>query len=208
MKNPEEAIERVLSGLREVEVPQGMERRVIEAVQARALERRGWSVAGLLGARPWTVAVAGVVMVALVAAVALHRKSPARHEVAGLIPHPSLIAPDRAPDRAPDAPVTSPQSLGPSGESAVMARRRDTGVAMPEPLSAEDALALSEMLAPSKPAPPLPLTHQERLLAEAVHQAAPEELSSLRPEVRAREMELSKAEFHDFFEPPPVKDNE
>ncbi len=80
--------------------------------------------------------------------------------------------------------------------------------AKPEALSAEDALAVSEMNAPSKPAPPLPLTHQEKLLAEAVHQAGPKELSSLSPEVRARQMELSKAEFHDFFEPAPAKDNE
>jgi hypothetical protein len=64
------------------------------------------------------------------------------------------------------------------------------------------------MNAPSRPAPPLPLTRQELLLAEAVHQAGPEELSSLSPEVRARQMELSKAEFHDFFEPPPAKGNE
>jgi hypothetical protein len=75
-------------------------------------------------------------------------------------------------------------------------------------LSAEDALALSEMLAPSRPAPPLPLTHQEELLAEVVNRGGPEELSSLRPDIRARQMELSKAEFHDFFEPPPAKDNE
>jgi hypothetical protein len=87
-------------------------------------------------------------------------------------------------------------------------RHGHAGKATPEPLSSEDALALSEMLAPSKPAPPLPLTHQERLLAEAVNRGGPEELSSLRPDVRAREMGLSEAEFHDFFEPPPAKDNE
>jgi hypothetical protein len=64
------------------------------------------------------------------------------------------------------------------------------------------------MNAPSKPAPPLPLTHQEKLLAEAAHQTGATDLSSLRPEVRDRQMELSKAEFHDFFDPPPAKDNE
>ena len=72
----------------------------------------------------------------------------------------------------------------------------------------QEALAVSEMLAPSKPAPPLPLTHQEKLLAQVVHQGQPEELATLRPEVRAKQMEISKAEYKDFFEPPPVKDNE
>jgi len=64
------------------------------------------------------------------------------------------------------------------------------------------------MLAPSKPAPPLPLTRQEKMLAEVVHRGEPEELASLSPEFRAKEMELSRAEFSDFFEPPPAKDNE
>ncbi len=64
------------------------------------------------------------------------------------------------------------------------------------------------MLAPSKPAPPLPLTRQEKMLADVVHRGEPEELASLSPEVRARQMELSQAEFHDFFEPPPAKASE
>ena len=78
----------------------------------------------------------------------------------------------------------------------------------PEDITDLDALAISEMNAPSKPAPPLPLTHQEELLSETLHQTGPKDLSSLRPEVRAKLMELSKAEFHNFFEPPPAKDNE
>jgi len=200
MKSPEEAIERVLSALRDVETPQGMERRILEAAQARTLERKGSTVAALLGARPWAVAVAGVVLLSLAASVALHRKGHGRRESAGVIPQPAL--------RAPEAPETSGQMLIPEGGRGALRRHGHSGKATPEPLSPEDALALSEMLAPSKPAPPLPLTHQEVLLAEAVNRGGPEELSSLRPDVRAREMELSKAEFHDFFEPPIAKANE
>jgi len=108
-------------------------------------------------------------------------------------PHPAIILDPPSPYRAPARDVH-----GVKASSAPHAH----------PLSDEDALALSEMLAPSKPAPPLPLTSQEKLLAVVVHHGEPEELASLRPEVRARQMELSKAEFHDFFEPLTAKANE
>jgi hypothetical protein len=204
MKNPEDAIEQVLTALRDVETPQGMERRIFEAAQARTLERKGPTVAALLGARPWAVAVAGVVLLSLAASIALHRKNPGLRESAGVIPQPAL----GAPGRASEALVTSSEGLRPRDGIPVVHPQSHTRGAAPKPLSDEDALALSEMLAPSKPAPPLPLTHQERLLAEAVSRGGPEELSSLRPDVRDREMELSRAEFHDFFEPAPAKGNE
>jgi len=86
--------------------------------------------------------------------------------------------------------------------------RKDQTVPQAQPLADEDALAISEMLAPSKPAPPLPLSRQEQLLAEAAHQADPEELASFNPDERARQLEISKSEFHDFFAPPPAKDSE
>src|SRR5580700_4931897 len=43
MKNSEEAIERVLAGLREVETPDGMERRILDGLEGRAAQARsGW----------------------------------------------------------------------------------------------------------------------------------------------------------------------
>lgn len=203
MKHPEEAIERVLAGLREAEAPQGMERRILQAAQAQAVERKSWTVAAWLGARPWAVAAAGVVMLSLAASFAGHGRGRNRIEVASVKPNIMSTA------VAPAARLEEVHTEGrPKRERGALSRRSNAGEAKPEPLSAEDALAVSEMNAPSKPAPPLPLTRQEKLLAEAVHQAGPEELASLRPEVRDRQMELSRAEFHDFFEPPPVRANE
>ncbi len=40
MKNPDEAIERVLAGLRDAESPEGMERRILDAMQHGASEKR------------------------------------------------------------------------------------------------------------------------------------------------------------------------
>ena len=44
MKNSEEAIERVLAGLREVETPEGMGRRILNGLEGRAAvrTRSGW----------------------------------------------------------------------------------------------------------------------------------------------------------------------
>ena len=74
MKNADETIERVLAGLREVEAPEGMERRIVEAMRgacsgAARMEADGaddsaepdWERRGL------TTAVAGVVVLSLAA---------------------------------------------------------------------------------------------------------------------------------------------
>jgi len=196
--NSDEAIDRLLTGLRNAEPPQGMERRVLEAAQARVAERNGWMDAVLVRSRPWAVAAVGVVILSLAASNALHKR--------GRIERTSVKTPIASRALTQAAQLEEAPAVGrPRREEVSLPRPSE---AKPEVLSAEDALAVSEMNAPSRPAPPLPLTRQEELLAEAVHQAGPEELSSLRAEVRARQMELSKAEFHDFFEPPPAKANE
>ncbi len=74
-------------------------------------------------------------------------------------------------------------------------------------VSGSDAIALSEMHAPSHPAPPLPLTPQEKLLLRIAHKGDPVELAMLRPEIRARQQAEGKAEFEKFFELPTSGDN-
>ncbi len=62
MKNSDEAIERVLAGLRDVEAPAGMERRILDGLEERAARRAwgglalvwaglAWSSGGLCGLR-------------------------------------------------------------------------------------------------------------------------------------------------------------
>ena len=199
--NPDAAIERVLNGLAGVEAAPALEQRVLSAVQQRAVERqepRSAAFSTLIHWQRWPIA-ACVIVLSFVASVTVRKRHEPRHEDAVSKPH---ALPDAT--AAPPIEVAATQARQPVITPSP--RRKDD--AKPEVLSQEEALAISEMNAPSKPAPPLPLTHQEKLLAEAVHQASPTELSSLRPEVRARQMELSKAEFHNFFEPSPAKDNE
>jgi hypothetical protein len=66
MENSDEAMERVLAGLRGAEAPAGMERRILEATRNGAAKRRQRSVAmpwRLAGWENWAIAVAGVIVV-------------------------------------------------------------------------------------------------------------------------------------------------
>jgi hypothetical protein len=66
-----------------------------------------------------------------------------------------------------------------------------------------DSVALEEMHAASRPAPPMPLTEQERLLLRLVHKDDPVELamldSMLDSKLRALQDSEDKAEFQRFF---------
>jgi hypothetical protein len=62
-----------------------------------------------------------------------------------------------------------------------------------------DSAALEEMHAASYPAPPMPLTEQERLLLRLVHKDDPVELAMLDPKLRALQDLEDKAEFQRFF---------
>jgi hypothetical protein len=199
MKNPDEAIDRMLKGLRDAEAPQGMERRILEVVSQSAPAHSRWTSV-FLKAQPWAIAAAAAIVVSLAASLALHRNHQVDHAAATPKLHTSPAVTTAQTEVAATIIPQHKKSLGVSLQTTTAPKT--------EAISDEDALAISEMLAPSKPAPPLPLTHQEKLLAEVVHHGAPEELATLRPDVRARQIEISKAEFHDFFEPPPVKDNE
>jgi hypothetical protein len=62
-----------------------------------------------------------------------------------------------------------------------------------------DSAALEEMHAASYPAPPMPLTEQERLLLRLVHKDDPVELAMLDPKLRDLQDSEDKAEFQRFF---------
>jgi hypothetical protein len=71
----------------------------------------------------------------------------------------------------------------------------------------DDSLAVREMRAASRPAPPLPLTKEEKLLLRIARTAGPEELAMLNPDERARREAESEAEFQQFFGPSTTKNN-
>jgi hypothetical protein len=211
MKNSEEAIERALAGLRDADAPIGMELRILSALEDRAAVEPRWGCRWL---RPiWLVApVRPNVTRSLVCGVAL----------AGVFGVALMIPAIRRLGHAPaqskvNAPSAGSRSLAPS---AAVARSSALAWARPALRSVKktdvngegtvsesdcgsvgdsDAVALSEMLAPSHPAPPLPLTEQERLLLRIAHKGDPVEMAMLDPLLRAARDEEEKTDFQRFF---------
>lgn len=105
---------------------------------------------------------------------------------------------------APPIPESEPALLHPGGAGRTTTRGRSPAAAAQTDSA---GLALSEMRAPSQPAPEMPLTNQERLLRRIAHRGDPVELAELDPAVRDADTTKEKAEFQAFFEPPQSKSN-
>jgi cell division protein FtsN len=188
MKNAEQAIGKVLAGLRDSEASPGLERRILAAIEERTSQRQSaaprWA---------WSVALAGVVAASLffaIKAVHLH-EHPSMQALHSAVPTGSL--PTNGPEK--DMQVASLLPHEPIAPARTAAPKRKANT-----ISAADALLLREMRAPSHPAPVAPMTTEEKLLLRAVHTGDPQVMAMLDPEVRARQEAESEAEFQKFVE--------
>lgn len=195
MKDSDQAIEKVLAGLRDAEAPAGMERRILETVQSHASARSRWdwltTFTPWIAARPmaYAAALAGAVMLVL-AIPAIHQRREASIPSAKVTPS----APLPPPPSATVADSTEPQ------RPAMIARspRRPKPRRL-ELVDTQESLAVREMNAPSRPAPPLPLTDQEKLLVRFVRTSTPEQLAAIDPAKWAAQDAQEKVEFDRFF---------
>lgn len=216
MKRSEETIEEVLAGLRDAEVPDGMERRILERLDERASmqSRSGWRrlrpIWLTMPERPlmvrsltWGVALAGIFAIA-VAVPAIRRLGHAPVQVP--IPSEASSAAVTAAAPATSAAIATSPQVSLSGSSVRSMRR--TRVRGAVAVRDSDSAALDETRAASFPAPPLPLTDQERLLLRIVHKRDPVELAELNPVLRAARAEEDKREVQRFFEPSKTGDDE
>lgn len=164
----------------------GLEDRLKARLAAAALPRR----------RPlvwlsWAAAAAAA-LTALLAIPVLHLHRPALERSKLESSAPAAHSPASANAAAP--PATLPQrERGAAARTGAPARRARLADGV-------DAVSLREMRAPSHPAPPAPLTRQERLLLEVVHHGDPGQQALLNPEIRAQEEAREEAEFHAFVE--------
>jgi hypothetical protein len=216
MKNSDEAIEKVLAGLRETEAPDGMERRILRALEERASARPRsmwrrllplWLIAP---ARPVAtmslacgIAFAGLFAVALaIPAIRRLGHAPAQSSPRSLAQSKSNSAPAGSLSLA--AP-TSPETVAKSAElpppRSGMRSVTKTNASRPKVVRDSESVALNEMHGASFPAPPMPLTEQERLLLRIAHKGDPVELAMLDPVVRAARDAEEKADVTKFFEP-------
>ncbi|HEV2575735.1 MAG TPA: hypothetical protein VGU25_00875 [Acidobacteriaceae bacterium] len=82
----------------------------------------------------------------------------------------------------------------------------DDAVVMSGPTQDPDAQALADLHAPSHPAPPLPLTAEEKLFLRMLRYGNATQLAELNPLVRDKEDADETAAFKAFFpDPPPLK---
>jgi hypothetical protein len=187
MKNSEEAIERVLAGLRDVEAPAGMERRVLAAMEARAAARSGWR---------WGLALAcGVAAVVVVGALMLR---PARVRMERVA---AVHAPVAVPVRVEKVQRRNTEILSFSQNDAnVGGGRKVRRMEVAEAAKIEQERGF--------PAPPMPLTEEEKLLLRVAHRMDPRELTPLNAEARERQEAEFDEEFMEFFRVPVMAEEE
>lgn len=209
MKNSEDAIEKVLAGLRDADAPSGMERRILEAVESRTSVRsqRGWRrwrsiwllrPTTLVAGRPviYGVALAAVFTFALaISAIHRHEDSSAQAKTtpAGGTPTSREALP-----AVPSVVVAKDTQLPATVPSRARSTRK-TNARRARLTPDRDLVALREMRAASRPAPPLPLTEQEKLLVRFVQTHSRQELAAVNPMKWAERDAEEKAEFDIFF---------
>jgi hypothetical protein len=203
MKNSEQAIEQVMSALRNSEIPSGLENRILAAAQTRASRqnesrRRQWKPLWLLALeRPFAtrasaawraamaVTVAGLIAVALAIPV-IHR-----HEH-----HP---APTGSPLSAASGATANDAYIPPHRANHPIApSRARTYARTVRSIGSPEAPTLHEMRVVNQPAPKAPLTEQEKLLLRIARSGNPHELAMLNPAVRAKQEAAEEAEFQKF----------
>ena len=212
MKNSEDAIGKVLGGLRDAEAPVGMERRILDEMEERVAVGSGLRTgAGWLGWLPvWLVgrgrpvAVGSMVCgVALAGVVAVELGIPAVRRL-GRAPASTRTGVASAGPVALGNAEVAGKSARPASASSPAGLRALTGIKTERKTNVEggidrDAVAVEATHAASYPAPPMPLTEQEKLLLRLVHKDDPVELAMLDPKVRALQELEDKAEFQRFF---------
>jgi hypothetical protein len=191
-KSPKEDLERVLTGLRDSAIPDGMERRILAALENRASAPSSWR-----SIRPAWMKLAAACSFAMAAALAF-------------VFVPAIRRPVHAPKRSTAGAILS-KSLPPANANRNAAQGNDVQIdvsaARPKlqrmrPVRREEAAPQDKSHAASFPPPPMPLTEEEKLLVRAAHRRAPVELAELTPARRAVEDEQERVDFERFFEPP------
>lgn len=247
LRDPEEAIDRVLVGLREVEASPGMEGRVMEALEARVVAQD----AATFGEKRWRGAVVrlftgrwaalpgmgggrlafGLVLLGLLVAGGVISVS--RGVRRGVLVSRAAArgsnrlrgSGSRESGRAGGLgeAVAGGRGVPGSGEAVLSGRLSVNSPARKGRVAGKDELAREiagaaggggvargrlrlgderASVAVSFPAPPLPLTEQERLLLRVVHRGDTQELAMLNPAVRRAREAADAAEYQEFFRPP------
>lgn len=208
MKHADEAIRKVLTGLRESEAPAGMEDRILQAMQARVAEAADEHSRSRFSAwwlAPYRRLAFAMVLAAFVGGgvmhVTAHRAAMHSGAAAARLADPTQAALPFVPppDRAAHGGTAGVEQAGIA--NTTRGRSRTPGIAHADTPDGDrlGALAREEMLAPSHPAPPLPMTAQEKLFRQAVVGEHFDQLAMLNEGERAKAHAKADEEFKSFF---------
>jgi hypothetical protein len=175
MNDPERTIENLLAGLRDAEPPPGMHHRILNTMVAPA---------GTLTPRRLlhpAIAMSLACALAITIWVHHHRRIPENlRSYTTNVDAPRMKPPQTVADRRPREPRRS--------KARVLLRPTHTS----EVSYAEQT--------PGFPAPPLPLTQQEKLLLHLAHRKDAEDMNLLNPNVQAQQSAKATRQFQEFFE--------
>ncbi len=208
----DKTVDKILAAMRDAAPPQGMQARITQRLQQHATApsdvafswRDIFSNSAITG-EWWRGAITGAAVVLLVVvgtslfASHLLRETPDRISMA------VNSAPNR--DTAPVAtPVSEPSTVTRVSETRAQpcAHPEMLRTAGTIPIYTTDSLRTETRFksdVPSHPAPPLPLTTQERALLRIAQTANPKQLATLTPEEHAKLEAQDAAAFAKFFAP-------
>ncbi len=187
MRDADRTIERLLAGLRDAQPPGGMERRILEALSGAGAREVAASVP--LWRRPLRPAIAILLVCTVILMVAFtvqQRKHVPGRQLVPLKPTEGL---NGAPNISSSLRVGRRPQHAP-GDQRVRSHQGTTSRISP---------AVRETQTASFPAPPLPLTEQERLLLRLAHRRDSDATAILNPDARAAQTAKATEQFQQFF---------
>jgi hypothetical protein len=196
-------IDQVLQALRRSIPPEGMEARIAShiAQQTTSPAPTRSRIGSLVPSASWwrgAITGAAFAMLAMGAVLSIiHITSPVERSRQAIPTNPLATA---ATPRA--STVNYSAASGPPCLHPALLRKASVS---PPPISTQLVAQTppSESTAPSRPAPVLPLTAQERALIELARTADPKQLAVLNSETQAKKEAEDAAEFNKFFATPP-----
>lgn len=228
-------IDRALSALRDGAPRPGLEGRILSSLEHRAATPQSARFHISTQIALWTAASTALIAIASLA-ILHHRATPtflarapqttpSRPENAVILSDPERAQRVEGESKNPDAArhatssepfsTTSPARIAPTVSSRTQraARSGKTAVSASTEHDNDDVTAtpteaqlLVDLHAPSHPAPPLPLTPQEKLFLSRLRYGNATELAELDPIVRTTHDDAAAAAFKAFFpDPPPLK---
>ena len=187
MKDPDRTIEHLLAGLRDAEPPPGMHHRILDAMVARQATAHSsrWLLHPALAT---SLACALAITMSLTGWTHHRRPTPAN-----LSSHTTNV----------DAQQTKAQQTAahktPNELLALSTRWRTASRVSLRPTQPREYSDQEEARTAGFPAPPLPLTGQEKLLLRLAHRNDAQDMNLLNPDVQAEESAKAIQQFQQFF---------